>query len=99
MHLIRGAWRANIDPGLVIECEPRHKVLRFGYALTGLQDSLVYLCKFRQFLKNVIALPAGDIRPAYPAGVFCAERVGEREQFFVECDVIVDYCAPNNARE
>jgi hypothetical protein len=84
---------------LVIECEPRHKVLRFSYALTGLQDSLVDLHKFRQGLKNVIALPAGYIRPAYPAGVFCAKCVGEREQFFVECDVIVEYCAPNNARE
>ena len=68
VNFVRRTRRIDVGPGLQIEPQIRHEVLRFTDSLTDLHNAQAEILEFRQGLNIIRALPALDVGVGDPLG-------------------------------
>ena len=99
VDLVGSAWRADVDPRLMLVDQVRLEVLRFPDTLAYLQDPAVHLLELAQVLENIGALPPFYIGIRHASRVTVSHPIGRVQQPDVEACPVVEQGSPDEAGE
>ena len=75
VNFVRRTRRIDVDPGLQIEPQIRHEVLRFTDSLADLHNTQAEILEFWQGLNIIRALPTLDVGVGDPFGVLIQQTI------------------------